>query len=342
MCLSTRRYELIGKPGAKSPGSKLPATPAPLKPSSTHSCERSKARRTGAQLQDNRRSAKNDAKCVRKALHRHHEELVEIMSSFNARTALRETARENASGLSSPQRAPLSLSFLWHTQTHKHTNTQTHKHTNTRTHEHTQTQTDTQTQKPTNIRQHRQTNKDNQTNKRLSQIAHRMVVVEDQTMDWSHQVLIQRHDDTGWMDRSASTPESSGNHVGTWEAFDVILPKMRRDELHEDTLVANTRGDEAGHAPKARPEPEDPKLEVGGEAEVDHLLHRRCPPALLPPTLRAPTLRPPPFGPHPSAPPLLRAPPFGAPELGPPTRRAEALCARHVHTSLISKSRFRL
>ena len=143
--------------------------------------------------------------------------------------------------------------------------------------------------------------------KRLSQIAHRMVVVENQIMDWSHQVLIQRHDDTGLMDRSASTPGSSGNYVGTWEAFDVNLPKMRGDELHEDKLVAKTRGDElhednlvakmrgdeAGHAPKARPEPEDPKLEVGGEAEVDqsaglacgiagqtdrhHLLHERCP-----------------------------------------------------------------
>ena len=105
--------------------------------------------------------------------------------------------------------------------------------------------------------------------KRLSQIAHRMVVVENQTMDWSHQVLIRRHDDTGLMDRSASTPGSSGNCVGTWEAYDVHLPKMRVDELHEDTLVAKTRRDEGGHAQKARPEPEDPKLEIGGEAEVD-------------------------------------------------------------------------
>ena len=143
--------------------------------------------------------------------------------------------------------------------------------------------------------------------KRLSQIAHRMVVVENQIMDWSHQVLIRRHDDTGLMDRSASTPGSSGNYVGTLEAFDVNLPKMRedelhedklvaktrRDELHEDNLVAKTRADEGGHAQKARPEPEDPKLEIGGEAEVDqpagltcatagqtdrhHLLHGRCP-----------------------------------------------------------------
>ena len=44
----------------------------PLEPSSTHSCERSKARKTGAQLRDNRKSAKNDAKCVKKALHHHH------------------------------------------------------------------------------------------------------------------------------------------------------------------------------------------------------------------------------------------------------------------------------
>ena len=77
--------------------------------------------------------------------------------------------------------------------------------------------------------------------KRLSQIAHRMVVVENQIMDWSHQVLIRRHDDTGLMDRSASTPGSSGNYVGTWEAFDVNLPIMRGDELHEDKLVAKTR-----------------------------------------------------------------------------------------------------
>ena len=41
-------------------------------PSSTHRCERSKARKTGAQLRDNRRSAKNDAKCVKKPNHRHH------------------------------------------------------------------------------------------------------------------------------------------------------------------------------------------------------------------------------------------------------------------------------
>ena len=140
--------------------------------------------------------------------------------------------------------------------------------------------------------------------KRLSQIAHRMVVVENQIMDWSHQVLIRRHDDTGLMDRSASTPGSSGNYVGTLEAFDVNLPKMRGDELHEDKLVATTRGDElhednlvaktradeGGHAQKARPEPEDPKLEIGGEAEPagltratagqtdrHHLLHGRCP-----------------------------------------------------------------
>ena len=33
----------------------------PLEPSSTHRCERSKARKTGAQLRENRRSAKNDA-----------------------------------------------------------------------------------------------------------------------------------------------------------------------------------------------------------------------------------------------------------------------------------------
>ena len=38
----------------------------PLEPSSTHSCEHLKARKTGAQLRDNRRSAKNDAKCLKK------------------------------------------------------------------------------------------------------------------------------------------------------------------------------------------------------------------------------------------------------------------------------------
>ena len=37
----------------------------PLEPSSTHSCERSKARKTGAQLRDNQGSAKDDAKCVK-------------------------------------------------------------------------------------------------------------------------------------------------------------------------------------------------------------------------------------------------------------------------------------
>ena len=38
------------------------------------------------------------------------------------------------------------------------------------------------------------------------------------------------HPETGLMDRSASTPGSSGNYVGTWEAFDVNLLKMRGDE----------------------------------------------------------------------------------------------------------------
>ena len=37
----------------------------PLEPSSTHTCEHSKARKTGAQLRDNRRSGKNEAKCVK-------------------------------------------------------------------------------------------------------------------------------------------------------------------------------------------------------------------------------------------------------------------------------------
>ena len=55
------------KPCAESPGSKLLATPAPLEHSNTHSCERSKARKTGAQL---RRSAKNDARCAENTLHR--------------------------------------------------------------------------------------------------------------------------------------------------------------------------------------------------------------------------------------------------------------------------------
>ena len=36
---------------------------------STHSCEQPRARKTGAQLRDTRRSAKNDAKCVKKPLH---------------------------------------------------------------------------------------------------------------------------------------------------------------------------------------------------------------------------------------------------------------------------------
>ena len=41
---------------------------SPPEPSSTHSCEHSKARKTGAQLRDNQRSAKNDAKCVKKTI----------------------------------------------------------------------------------------------------------------------------------------------------------------------------------------------------------------------------------------------------------------------------------
>ena len=51
---------------------------------------------------------------------------------------------------------------------------------------------------------------------------------------------------------------------------------MRGDELHEDSLVAKTRGDEVGHAQKARLEPEDPKLEIGGEAEVDQPAGLAC------------------------------------------------------------------
>ena len=44
--------------------------------------------------------------------------------------------------------------------------------------------------------------------KRLSQITHRIVVVENQIVDWSLQVLIKRHDDMGLADCSASTPEA--------------------------------------------------------------------------------------------------------------------------------------
>ena len=69
------------------------------------------------------------------------------------------------------------------------------------------------------------------------------------------------------------------------------LRKRGLDELHEDNLVAKTRRDEGSHAQKARPEPEDPKLEIGGEVDQPaglacgiagqtdrhHLLHGRCP-----------------------------------------------------------------
>ena len=44
----------------------------PLEPSTTKNSSSSRAEKTGAQLQDNRRSAKNDAKCVKKAHHRCH------------------------------------------------------------------------------------------------------------------------------------------------------------------------------------------------------------------------------------------------------------------------------
>ena len=102
MCLSARRCGLIGKPQCRVTWEKTP---------------KRLPRKTDAQLRDNRRSSKNDAKCVEKTQHRHHGELVEIMSRFKARTALRDTAtrsincahfsileewRENASGLSSP------------------------------------------------------------------------------------------------------------------------------------------------------------------------------------------------------------------------------------------------
>ena len=43
-----------------------------MEPSSTHSCERSKARKTGAQLRESRRSTKKWRKMRRKPLHRHH------------------------------------------------------------------------------------------------------------------------------------------------------------------------------------------------------------------------------------------------------------------------------
>ena len=62
----------------------------PPEPSSTHSCERSKTRKTGAQLRDNRKSTKNDAKCVNPTPSRG--ELVELMSRFKVRTARRDTA----------------------------------------------------------------------------------------------------------------------------------------------------------------------------------------------------------------------------------------------------------
>ena len=63
--------------------------------------------------------------------------------------------------------------------------------------------------------------------KRLSQIAHRMVVVENQIMDWSHQVLIRRHDDTGLLDCSASTPGPLATTLERGEAFDVNSLRKR-------------------------------------------------------------------------------------------------------------------
>ena len=44
----------------------------PKKPSTTKNSSSSRARKTGAQLRDNRKSAKNDAKSVKKAHHRCH------------------------------------------------------------------------------------------------------------------------------------------------------------------------------------------------------------------------------------------------------------------------------
>ena len=73
-CMVTMTEPECATPVPSHLGVKLPATPAPLEPSSTHSCERLKARKTGAQLRDNRRSEKNDAKCVEKALRRHHKQ----------------------------------------------------------------------------------------------------------------------------------------------------------------------------------------------------------------------------------------------------------------------------
>ena len=50
-------------------GVRLPATPAPpWSPRRRRTLHRRGARKTGAQLRDNRRSAKNDAKCVKKPI----------------------------------------------------------------------------------------------------------------------------------------------------------------------------------------------------------------------------------------------------------------------------------
>ena len=54
--------------------------------------------------------------------------------------------------------------------------------------------------------------------KRLSQNAHRTVVVENQIMNWSHQVHIRRHDDTGLADCSASTSEADPLPLGARRA----------------------------------------------------------------------------------------------------------------------------
>ena len=72
-------------------GVKLPATPAPQEPSSTHSCETRKLEKLTLDS-GTTGGARNMTQNASKTLHRHHGELVKIMSRFKVRTALRKTA----------------------------------------------------------------------------------------------------------------------------------------------------------------------------------------------------------------------------------------------------------
>ena len=57
-------------------------------PSSTHRCECPRAPKTGAQLRDNRRSAKKDAKCFEKAHHRPITQLLKLRTQNSCITGM--------------------------------------------------------------------------------------------------------------------------------------------------------------------------------------------------------------------------------------------------------------